>query len=190
MNWPFDPLPPSSYDLIMIDPPWSFENWSEKGKTKKGAAGQYDVMSIDAIKALPVAALARKNAVLWLWATHPMIDQQIDVARHWGFTFTTTGVWVKRTKNGKLGFGTGRALRCASEPFIIAKIGSPAFAKNVRTVIEGPLRQHSRKPDEAYREAERLMPAARRRADIFTREIRPGWCGFGDELTKFGETHG
>ena len=187
MNWPFDPLPPASFDLIMVDPPWSFENWSEKGTTAKGAAGQYEVMSIDDIKALPVAGLARADAVLWLWATHPMIDQQIEVARSWGFRFTTTGVWVKRTKSGKLAFGTGHALRCASEPFIIAKIGNPKLAKTVRTVIEGPAREHSRKPDEAYREAQRLLPSAKRRADIFSRQIRPGWCCFGDELGKFGE---
>ena len=174
----------------MVDPPWSFENWSEKGKTAKGASGQYDVMSIDAIKALPVASLARGHAVLWLWATHPMIDQQIDVARHWGFKFTTTGVWVKRTRRGKLAFGTGHALRCASEPFIIAKIGNPKLARNVRTVIEGPLRQHSRKPDEAYAEAARLLPAAQRRADLFSREARPGWDGFGNEMLKFGAGHG
>lgn len=143
-------------------------------------------MDIAELRALPVGALARGDAVLWCWATHPMIDQQIGCVRAWGFKFVTTGVWVKRTRNGKLAFGTGYRLRCASEPFIIATVGNPKTAKNIRTVIEGPIRRHSEKPDEAYAEAERMMPSAMARADLFSRTDRRGWSAWGDEVGKFG----
>lgn len=191
MPWPFDPLPRHSHDLIMVDPNWDFETWSAKGKAKKHAASHYHTDPISLIKSYPVRDLAHRNCVLWLWATHPMIDQQIEVCRAWGFKFVTTGVWVKRTKNQKLAFGTGYRLRCASEPFIIGTIGFPLTAKSVRTVVEGPIREHSRKPDEAYAAAEQLLPrtmwGAARRADLFSRETREGWSSWGDEAGLFDQ---
>lgn len=186
-DWPFGDLRPLSFDLVMIDPPWRHEMRSEKGYTRKSAAGQYKTMTIDEIAALPVADLGRGDAILWTWATHAMIDQQIEVTRRWGFKFSTTGVWVKRTKNGKLAFGTGQRLRCASELFIISTLVRPETIKSVRTVIEGPVREHSRKPDEAYEIAERLYPGAVNRLDIFSRYTRAGWQAWGDQTGLFDE---
>lgn len=176
---------PLSYDFIMADPPWSYENWSEKGE-HKNASAKYDCMSLEDIKALPVGQLARADAVLWLWATNPLLREAFDVMDAWGFTFKTAGHWVKRTKGGKLAFGTGYILRCASEPFLIGTVGNPKTARNVRSVIEGLVREHSRKPDEAYTEAEKLLPSALRRADLFSRQVRPGWDAWGNETDKFG----
>lgn len=187
MTWPFGSLAPFSFDFIMADPPWCFDTWSDAGKRQKSPEVHYGTMSIDAIKELPVGHLAAPDCVLWLWGTHPMIDQQIAVARRWGFRFVTTGVWVKRTVGGKLAFGTGYWLRSASEPFIIATNGAPSRGRSVRSVIEGPIREHSRKPDEAYEEAVRLAPDARSRADLFSRQSRPGWTGWGFEAGKFDE---
>lgn len=184
IDWPFGGLSPFGYDLIMVDPPWRFDTWSQAGKKHKNPEVHYDTWPIERVRALPVGHLAAKDAMLWLWGTHPMIDQQIEVCRAWGFRFVTTGVWVKRTVNMKLAFGTGYRLRCASEPFILGANGSPDTVRNVRTVIEGPLREHSRKPDEAYAEAERLVTNARR-ADLFSRQVRPGWTAWGDEIDKF-----
>lgn len=181
----FAPLQPLSYGLIMADPPWRFATRSAKGVTRKGAGGQYATLSLDDIMDLPVRDLADRDCILWLWATHPMLPHAMAVMASWGFTFKTSGVWSKRTRHGKLAFGTGYCLRCASEPFLIGTVGRPRFAKNVRTVVEGPIREHSRKPDEAYAAAERLAPDAMRRADIFSRESRPGWDVWGDEAGKF-----
>jgi len=180
----FAPLQPLAFDLIMIDPGWRFFNRSVKGEIKNPVA-HYQCMSLDDIKALPVQQLAAPSCILWLWATHPMLRQAFEVLDAWRFTFVTSGVWAKRGASGKLAFGTGYALRCASEPFLIAKIGEPTFAKNVRTVVEGPRREHSRKPDQAYEAAERLAPKALRRADIFSRETRRGWESWGNEAGKF-----
>jgi len=183
LTWPFGDLKPFSFGLIMADPPWDFRTYSQAGQ-KKGAASHYDVMSLAAIKALPVGHLAGKDCVLWLWATHPMLPQQIEVVAAWGFRFVTSGVWVKRTINGKLNFGTGYRLRCSSEPFLIATNGNPATARNVRTVIEGPIREHSRKPEEAFAAAEALVGDVAK-LELFSRQSRPGWSTWGDEAGKF-----
>lgn len=184
MTWPFGTLRPLSYDLLMVDPPWRFALRSEKGEAKSAQA-QYACMSLDDIKALPVGHLARKDAILWLWATHPMLPQALEVMAAWGFAFTTSGAWVKTTSGGKLAFGTGYVLRSASEPFLIGKFGRPGTARNVRTILMAPTREHSRKPVEAYIAAEALACDATRRADLFSRESRPGWDAWGDEAGKF-----
>lgn len=184
MNWPFQSLRPLSYDVIMADPPWSFENWSALGE-EKNAKAQYDCMSTADICALPVNQLARGNCWLFLWGTFPMLPDALRVMSAWGFRYTAGGAWVKRGKTGKLAMGTGYVLRSASEIFLLGKIGRPhTLNRSTRNVIEAPRRGHSRKPDEAYALCETLFPATRR-ADLFSRQSRPGWDSWGDESTKF-----
>lgn len=183
--WPFGAMRPLSYDLIVADPPWSFDNFSAAGEAKNAKA-QYGCMDLAAIKALPVGQLAARDCVLWLWATNPMLPQAIETMVAWGFTFKTAGHWSKKTVNGKQAFGTGYILRCAGEPFLIGTVGEPRCSRTVRSVIEGPIREHSRKPDEAYAAAEALLPRAMNRADLFSRTDRPGWTSWGNETGKFG----
>ncbi|GJE13670.1 MT-A70 family methyltransferase [Methylobacterium longum] len=184
MTWPFGDLQPFGFDMLMVDPPWAFALHSENGEAKSPQA-QYACMPLDAIKALPVAQLARGDAFLWLWATNPMLPQALAVMAAWGFTFSTSGTWVKTTSGGKLAFGTGYVLRSASEPFLIGRLGRPRAGRAVRSVIMAPAREHSRKPDEAYAAAEALLPGALRRADLFSREARSGWTAWGHEAGKF-----
>ncbi len=177
-------LPIGPYDLIMADPPWYFATRSKKGITAKGAGGQYATMNLDQIKALPISQMAAPDCLLWLWATNPMLPQALEVLEAWGFTFKTAGHWAKRTRHGKQAFGTGYILRCAGEPFLIGTRGQPKTARNIRSVIEGPIREHSRKPDEAFTAAENLIPAARR-VELFSRQRREGWTVWGNEANKF-----
>lgn len=184
MTWPFGDLRPLSYDVIMADPPWSFDNWSIGGNAKNAKA-QYDCMPLAAIAALPVGHLARGDAWLWLWATYPMLPQAVQVMAAWGFPYVTGGTWVKRGTSGKLAMGTGYVLRSCSEIFLLGKHGSPrTCSRSIRNVIEAPRREHSRKPEEAYTMAEDLFGPARR-ADLFSRTSRPGWDAWGNETVKF-----
>lgn len=185
MTWPFGDLQPFSFDLIMADVPWRFGLWGKH--TSKAAAGQYDVMSLDDIKALPVGDLAKPDCVLWMWATAPMLPQAFEVIQAWSFDYKTSGVWLKRTINGKFRIATGYRLRSCHEPFLIATIGNPKTPRNIPSAFDGRAREHSRKPDEAYALAERMVPDGRR-LDLFSREPRPGWDQFGNETAKFEVT--
>jgi N6-adenosine-specific RNA methylase IME4 len=172
------------FDVVMADPPWSFENWSEGGNSKNAKA-QYDCMPTPDIAALPVGHLAAGDCWLWLWATHPMLRDAMQVMDAWGFKYVTSGPWVKRGASGKLAMGTGYILRSCSELYLIGKVGDPkTFDRGTRGVIEAPRRQHSRKPDAAYSTAEKLFGPARR-ADLFSRQHRPGWMAWGNESSKF-----
>lgn len=176
-------VPLFRYGLIMADPPWAFETYSEKGH-EKAAQAHYDCTSLDWIKKLPVGHLAAPDCVLWLWATNPMLPEAIEVMRSWGFQFKTAGHWSKKTSKGNQAFGTGYILRCAGEPFLIGTVGSPETAKSVRSVVEGPVREHSRKPEEAFEAAERLCGDVLR-IELFSRQERAGWDVMGNEVGKF-----
>jgi N6-adenosine-specific RNA methylase IME4 len=167
----------------MMDPGWRYRMYSAAGE-KKSPQAHYKTMSIEEIKALPVADLASANSILWLWAVNPMLPQAIDVMRAVGFTFKTAGTWLKTTKNGKINFGTGYILRGSNEPFLIGTRGSPRTTKSVRSGFTGLIREHSRKPEEAYEAAERLMPDARR-LELFSRTDRAGWTSYGDQTGKW-----
>lgn len=179
--------PVGGFNMIMADPPWHFDLYDDASGAAKSAAGQYETMSLRDIMKMPVEMLAAKDAVLWLWCTHPNIPQALQVINAWGFEYRTSGVWSKRNpETGKLAFGTGYLLRCASEPFLIAVRGKPRTSRKVRTVVEGARREHSRKPEEAFAAAELMMPKARR-LEMFSRQAREGWTAWGDEAGKFDE---
>ena len=175
--------PSEGYSLIMADPTWHFKTRSKKGDAKSPQA-KYRTMTLDEIKAMPVADLAAKDCHLWLWCTNPNIPEALEVMAAWGFTFSTAGHWPKITKNGKLAFGTGYVFRGAGEPYLIGKRGKPKNTRGTRSVIFGQVREHSRKPDEVYAEAERWMPNATR-MDLFSRQRREGWHCWGDQADLF-----
>jgi len=177
--------PAGGFGLIMADPPWSYDMRSEKGYAKSPEA-HYRTMDLAAIKALPVELLAAPDCLLWLWALGPQLPQAMEVITAWGFTFKTGGHWAKVGTSGKQHFGTGYILRNAGEPFLIATRGAPKTTRATRSVIIAPVREHSRKPDEAFDAASQLMPGVQR-LELFSRQNRPGWISWGDETGKFAE---
>jgi len=190
--WPFDPLPPLSYDVILADPATRFETYSAAG-AGKGPDAHYPTMTWEELAAMPVSQLGRGDCVLMMWACWPSLEQSLDLLRAWGFRYVTGGAWHKRTPRGKSAFGCGYVLRSATEPYLIGTLGSPATANNIRNVIEtedldaidAVRREHSRKPDEQYEICERIMPRATRLVELFARQSRPGWDVWGNETTKF-----
>jgi N6-adenosine-specific RNA methylase IME4 len=54
------------YDLIVADPPWDFENYSDAG-TKMGADLHYSVMALKEIKAPPVHELRVERLIGMVW---------------------------------------------------------------------------------------------------------------------------
>jgi N6-adenosine-specific RNA methylase IME4 len=153
-------LSPSSkhYGVIYADPPWTFATYSRKGKGRSAEA-HYDCMSLDEVKALPVAEWAADDAILLLWATDPLLDRALEVIRAWGFTYKTVGFyWVKQNASGK-GFFTGMGFwtRANPEPCLLATRGRPKRqVADVKRLVVSPRREHSRKPDEMYGHIERL----------------------------------
>jgi N6-adenosine-specific RNA methylase IME4 len=172
------------YDVIVADPPWAFEIYSEAG-AGKSASAHYATMPLGEIMGLRVGELARRDCLLLLWATECMRPQAHAVMTAWGFTYKTALVWRKTTINGKVRVGPGYRARTMHEPILVGVVGNPRHAA-FPSLFDGRAREHSRKPEEFFALVEARTPGASR-ADLFSRSSRPGWDAWGNEAGKFDE---
>lgn len=174
-------LPVGVYEVISIDPPWPYRDGEDQPDyDPKGhrASNPYPEMSLDEIAAVDVPAKAADDCVLWLWTTHKFMRHSFVLLDKWGFQERAILTWCKDR------MGLGRWLRSQSEFCIMATKGKPLIdLTNQTTVLHGPMREHSRKPDEFYAMVESLCPG--RKIDWFSREKRPGWAQVGNEPEKF-----
>ncbi len=141
-------------------------------------------MSIDDIKALPVAELADKDCALFLWITMPMLSEAWGVMKAWGFSFKTVAfVWIKLNKKAdSIYWGMGHWTRANAELCLLATRGAPKRqAMNVHQVILSRIEEHSKKPEEARRRIEVLMGDVPR-VELFARRAAPGWDVWGNEV--------
>lgn len=190
------PSPPraGAYRVVYADPPWRFATYSAKGKGRSADA-HYDSMTLDEIKAMPVADWVAPDAVLLLWATDPLLPAALDVVRAWGFTYKTVGLyWAKLGKRasaeafgpGDFFTGLGFWTRANPEPCLLATRGKPKRrAFDVPKLLIAPRREHSRKPDQAYERIERLLEGPY--LELFARASRPGWDAHGTEVGLFDQ---
>jgi N6-adenosine-specific RNA methylase IME4 len=185
----FAPLPivAGGFACIHADPPWRFKS-NSLARPGRNATRHYRCLSLSEIASLPVAEVAARDALAFLWVPGPFlaIGARIQILQAWGFTPTAIGfVWVKLRPNGELFVGPGLTTRKSCEFAVIAKRGKPRrLATDVREAILAPVREHSRKPSEIYERIERYCgggPAL----DLFGRESRIGWVVYGNEPTKF-----
>ena len=176
------------YGAILADPPWSFKTWSKGGQTFRAAEHHYRTLPFKKLVGeIPVADMAAKDCVLFLWAVDSHLTEAMDLIRAWGFEYKTRAfVWVKTCKNEpyKPRQGLGYWTRKETEECLLATRGKPKRQdKGVRQIIFESRREHSRKPDEIYRRIERLVPGPY--LEMFARQRWPGWGAWGDETGKF-----
>lgn len=171
------------YGLILADPPWRFETFSDKGLEKSPQA-HYQCETVEDIAKIPVPEWAADDCVMFMWATFPMLPEALWLLKEWGFQYKTGGAWRKLTKHGKTGFGTGYWLRSSCEPFIIGTKGKPpVISHDISNLIEDFMREHSRKPDCQYEFCEGLNRGPY--LEMFARQSWPNWDTFGNETEKF-----
>jgi N6-adenosine-specific RNA methylase IME4 len=174
------PFPTGSYHCIVADPPWTLDTGPDVmyGTGERGHdALTYSQMSVEAIEALPVKALAAPDAHLYLWTTNRYVEDAYRIARTWGFQPSTLLVWCKKPR----GIGLGDTFRQTTEFIVFARRGHLAARRTVdRTWFDWPRRAHSVKPGGFYRLVESVTPAPY--LDLFARKDRPGWAVWGAEV--------
>lgn len=88
-----------TFDIICTDSPWNFDDNLSMSDVKRSAQANYQTMSLDDIKALPVAQLADPTGcLLSLWVPGSMIVDGIDVMKAYGFEVKQNYIWVKTKK--------------------------------------------------------------------------------------------
>jgi N6-adenosine-specific RNA methylase IME4 len=163
-----------SYSCIVIDPPWGYG--TEYDPNGRRAANPYPEMTLEQIKDIKLPAT--NDCVLWLWTTHKFMRHSFDIIDTWGFRDVSILTWKKDR------IGLGSWLRSQSEFCIMCVKGSPVVnLSNQSTIIEGKLREHSRKPDAFYSMVDSLCVGTK--LDYFSREQRNDWDTFGNDESKF-----
>lgn len=172
------------FGTILADPPWQFQNRTGKIAPEHKRLSRYGTMTLNEIKALPVAAAAAEVCHLYLWVPNALLPDGLAVLNAWGFQYKTNLVWHKiRKDGGSDGRGVGFYFRNVTEMLLFGVRG-----KNARTLAPGRSqvnylssrkREHSRKPDEQYPiiEACSITPYL----ELFARGERPGWLSWGNE---------
>lgn len=167
------------FNVIAIDPPWPYDDGvtqSPYDAIGHRASNPYPEMSLQQIGNLKIPAAP--DCVLWLWTTHKFMRHAFPLLDAWGFQERAILTWAKDR------MGLGRWLRSQSEFCIMATVGNPPLSlTNQTTLLNGPMREHSRKPDEFYAMVDSLCVG--RKLDYFSRESRAGWEQFGNDTARF-----
>ena len=145
-------------------------------------------MTLDDIKALPIADAALDTAHLYLWVPNALLPEGLAVMAAWGFQYKSNLVWHKvRKDGGPDGRGVGFYFRNTTELVLFGTRG-----KNARTLAPGrrqvnilktQKREHSRKPDEFYDIVEACSPGPF--LELFARGSRPGWTTWGNQADDY-----
>lgn len=173
------------YGTIVADPPWEyndgFPGWSTDRSRR--TALPYSSMTLDAIKALPVADLAVREGYLFLWTTCRYLEAGFEVVRAWGFTPRMPVVWCKEPT----GSGAPGGMFATTTEFVIVaqRIGPKSHARGKRTNgirtesnwFIWPRRAHSEKPSEFLDLVEQVSPGPY--VELFARQPRLGWDSWG-----------
>ena len=170
-------LPDGQFSTIVADPPWPVKMIGRSRQRPARSLGlPYETMSIDEIKAMPVADIAEIGAHLWLWTTNGFLRDAFDVMEAWGFKYLTTVTWVKPN-------GVGAWFQSRTQHVLFGyreKCVFPLGRYKPTYFTATPLRgQHSRKPDEFYDLVREVSPGPR--IDLFNRRHIDGFEGWGDE---------
>lgn len=174
------------YQLISIDPPWTYRNASKK--VQGAAKEQYECMTMEELKNLPIGDLADKNCALLLWCVHPKAVEgaHCKLFDAWGFRpVSCLFNWVKTTKAGNPYMGVGYYSRGDSEPCYLGIKGKMTpINRDVRQTITTPRTRHSAKPnDEVRRRVKRLWGDLPNKIEIFARPPIPkDWDAIGYDI--------
>lgn len=166
------------YPVYYADPPWKFGVHSEVTGREKSAENHYPTMTTDAIVELMTGLIGGSNpAVLFLWATNPMLPDGLRVLAACGFTYVHNYAWDKEVA------GTGYWGRDRHEHLLIGRrgdIAAPLPGSQPESVHRERKGRHSAKPDFYADTIERLYPGIAK-LELFCRKPRPGWDAWGFE---------
>ena len=178
-NVPLPSVNAATFRVLYVDPPWRYDNANLVSKDWGMAEDKYPTMSLDELKVLPVPDMAMGDAVLFMWATSPMLADAVDLMRSWGFSYKSSLVWDK----GRPFLGS--YVHISHELLLIGTRGScVADEKHTAgSVFAFKRKEHSRKPDE-FRSLIDSMYTFGNRIELFRRGDAPeGWHVWGNEAT-------
>jgi N6-adenosine-specific RNA methylase IME4 len=175
------------FGTILADPPWQFENRTGKIAPEHKRLNRYPTMTLDNIKALPVAEAAADTSHLYLWVPNALLPEGLAVLNAWGFEYKSNLVWHKiRKDGGPDGRGVGFYFRNVTELILFGVRGKHARtlapARSQVNFMATRKREHSRKPDEQYPLIEACSSGPY--LEMFARGERENWAVWGNQADE------
>lgn len=170
------------YRIIYADPPWRYNDTRGGLESYRGSAAEdhYPTMALEEICAVDVKGISEDDAVLFCWATFPLLPEALQVIGAWGFEYKTAFVWNKVRPN------FGNYHNANGELILLGTRGScrPDIDKRESQVITlERTGRHSEKPEEFRAMIDRLYPRGKR-IELFARSLHDGWDAHGNEIPK------
>ncbi len=167
-------LPEGQFSIILADPPWSYDI-----NTRGSPDDHYDVMTNEDIYNLKVPAA--DDAILFLWATAPKLQEALNTLKSWGFKYKTHAIWIKDK------IGTGYYFRGQHELLLIGEKGDmpiPEEKNRPPSIFHAIRGDHSKKPGLVYEMIESMYPN-RSYIELFARQnTRTNWKSWGNEINQ------
>lgn len=176
------------YNVIYVDPPWKYKQKSAGRGNKSGASDKYKT---EDVSKLPVNQITEDNALIFMWATTPLLPDAFELLKTWGFTYKSMIVWEK---TGLLGMGNW--LRINTEFILIGFKGDVVpFKHQERNIYKHKVGRHSQKPHffrelvsilalKTFNNVVKLEMFARTRDGMFGDIEYEGWDVYGDQCNN------
>ena len=174
-------LPLGKFGVILADPEWRFEPWSRTTGMDRSADNHYPTSCTEIIAERDVASIAADDAVLFLWATNPMLPHALLVMGAWGFDYRSQYCW------GKDKAGTGYWSREKHETLLVGIKGNipcPAPGTQWDSLIMAPRGAHSAKPECFQEMIEQYFPTLPKIELNRRGPARDGWACWGLEAQE------
>lgn len=192
----------AKFQVIYADPPWDYGAGDKEVTTSAQPGAHYQVMTLDAIRAMgdEVKKMASADAVCWMWVPSCLVADGVRVMEEaWGFKVAATQVWIKdracvtkgavRPRHEIVIIGAKPTVIVEHEFVIVGhrgKGGTGLKAGAVDSVHEEARRAHSQKPEWYAEQIEALYPDAAK-LEMFCRTPRPGWTAWGNQAQADSE---
>jgi N6-adenosine-specific RNA methylase IME4 len=177
-------LPTKKYGVILADPEWRFEPYSRETGMDRAADNHYPTSTTNIIADRNVEAIAADDAVLFLWATVPMLRDAIFVMECWGFDYKSHIIW------DKIHIGTGYWFRNRHELLLVGTRGNipaPAMGEQFASLITIARKEHSAKPEQFIELIEQYFPTLPKIELNRRGSARLGWDAWGNEFQQAAE---
>ena len=166
------PVPAGKFRVLYADPPWAYDNSGFAASAEQ----HYPTMTADKIAELPISDLCEEEAVLFLWATSPLLPEALMVMKAWGFTYKASIIWDKQRAPG-----LGWWLKTRHEFLLIgARNKTPHPKVKYDSIVSIAASEHSAKPEQFAALIEEMYDGPY--LELFARGHRAGWEAWGNEV--------
>jgi len=175
------------YDLIYIDPPWSYTNFGTAS-----ASSHYGLMTQTDICNMDLKSILNKDGMVLVWATGPRLDYAMEAIKCWGLHYRGVAfVWVKTRKDGGVinGQGVPPTFTKPMAEFVLCattkKAGRPIKLQKFNTpqIVMAPREGHSTKPQVFRQHIEATLTPNISKLEIFARTLVSTWDCIGNGVT-------